>query len=125
MGKVMDLLKEWQSAHSGPMTAQRYAIRLPVHEAARIAALADMFPGLGAEQIITDLLRAALDELEQGFPYLPGGRVIAEDEQGDPVYEDAGPSPRFHELTAKYARELVAASRSSGDEPKDNGGVTS
>ena len=125
MGKVTDLLKEWQAAYSGPVTAQRYSIRLPIHDAARIAALAEMFPGHSAERIIADLLRASLDELEQAFPYLPGGRGIAEDEQGDPVYEDAGQSPRFHELAAKHARELVTVSRTSGDEPKGSGGATS
>jgi hypothetical protein len=42
--------------------------------------------------IITDLISAGLDELESKMPYVEGDRVIEEDEFGDPIYEDAGPS---------------------------------
>jgi hypothetical protein len=34
--------------------------------------------------------------------------VISTDEQGDPVYEDAGPTPRFMELTRKHRKKLEA-----------------
>ena len=42
------------------------------------------------------------------MPYVAGQRVIATDEQGDPVYEDSGPTPRFIELTRKHRRTLEA-----------------
>ncbi|MFL3945640.1 hypothetical protein LER59_00005, partial [Pseudomonas aeruginosa] len=34
--------------------------------------------------------------------------VWATDEQGDPLYEDVGPTPRFLSLSRKYLHELVA-----------------
>jgi hypothetical protein len=42
------------------------------------------------------------------MPYVPGKKVISTDEQGDPVYEDAGPTPRFAELTRHYRKKLEA-----------------
>ncbi len=42
------------------------------------------------------------------MPYVAGKRVIATDEQGDPVYEDAGPTPRFMELARQHRRKLDA-----------------
>jgi hypothetical protein len=37
-----------------------------------------------------------------------GTKIISTDEQGDPVYEDTGPMPRFLELTRKHRRALAA-----------------
>jgi len=57
-------------------------------------------------QLITELLSAALDELEASLPYVKGAEVIAEDDQGDPIYADDGLAPRFHALTGKYTAEF-------------------
>ena len=40
------------------------------------------------------------------MPYIAGKRVISTDEQGDPLYEDVGPTPRFMELARKHRRRL-------------------
>jgi hypothetical protein len=42
------------------------------------------------------------------MPYVAGGRVISTDEQGDPVYEDVGPTPRFMALARQHRRALEA-----------------
>jgi hypothetical protein len=67
-----------------------------------------MFPGRSTEQLITELLSAALKELAAAMPYVAGGRVISTDEHGDPVYEDVGPTPRFIELARQHRRVLEA-----------------
>src|SRR5437016_10358738 len=90
-----ELLDSWRERAAAPRTAKVYAVRLPVDDAARLAALAEMFPGRAPEQLITELLGAALREIAAAMPYVAGKRVIATDEQGDPVDEDAGPTPRF------------------------------
>jgi len=102
------LLDSWRETAAEPHTATQYAVRLPLDDAARLRALAEMFPGRTTEQVITDLLGAALQEMETAMPYVPGKRVISTDEQGDPVYEDAGPTPRFMELTRKHRKQLEA-----------------
>jgi len=48
------------------------------------------------------LLSTALDELEEALPYVPGTKIVAEDEFGDPIYEDVGVTPLFEELSRKY-----------------------
>lgn len=111
--RIRELLREWEQKAAGRRTIEAYDVRLPIHDAARIHALAEMFPGRRPEDIITDLLGAALDELEESLPYVPGSRVIAEDEYDDPVYEDTGPMPRLALLTRKY-EELLARTAGEG-----------
>ena len=50
-----------------------------------------------------------LEELEASFPYIKGQQVIATDEEGDPLYEDVGPTPRFLTLSRRYLHDLASA----------------
>jgi hypothetical protein len=52
------------------------------------------------------LLSAALDEIETSFPYIAGAKVISNDEMGDPLFEDIGPTPKFIDLSKKYKAVL-------------------
>lgn len=106
-----ELLDDWRRTASEPRTATEYTVRLPVDDAARLHALAELFPGRTREQLITDLLGAALQEVAASMPYVQGTRVISSDEQGDPVYEDAGLTPRFTELTRQFKKKLEAEIR--------------
>ncbi len=106
MRKLTELLEQWESVPADPTPAQTYAVRLPVHDAARLEALFEMYPQVGRDNLLREILSAALDEIEAAFPYIPGEREIARDEFDDPIYEDAGPSRRFHELTRKHAERL-------------------
>jgi len=107
-----ELLESWRAGAAAPRTAEAYAVRLPVDDAARLRALADMFPGRTPEQLITELLGVALKDVAAAMPYVPGTKVISTDEQGDPLYEDIGLMPRFIELTRKHRRARSAAPRS-------------
>ncbi len=103
---IRSLHREWEARSKGRLTSCEYSVHLTEQDAARIAALAEMYPLRSTEQIVTDLLKAALDELENALPYREGERVLEEDEFGDPVYEDAGPGRLFHELTRKHLQRL-------------------
>ena len=81
-------------------------MRLPIEDAAKVAALAEMYPKRTKTEIISELLSAALEELETSLPYIAGKRVIETDEMGDPLYEDIGPTPRFLDLSKKYTSIL-------------------
>lgn len=105
------LLDNWEQKGTPALTAAEYAVRLPIDDAARLHALAEMYPGRTREAMLTDLLGVALRELEAAMPYVRGTKVISRDEQGDPVYEDAGPTPRFIELTRKHRKRLAADAR--------------
>ena len=102
------LLDAWRAGGTSPRTATEYAVRLPIDAAARLAALADMCPGRTREQLITELLSVALDELAAAMPYEPGRKVISHDDQGDPVFEDVGMTPKLLELTRKHQKRLQA-----------------
>ncbi len=105
------LLESWRETAAAPRTAMEYSVRLPLDDAAQLQALSDMFPGRTAEQLITDLLAVALQEIATAMPYVAGQKVISTDEHGDPVYEDVGPTPRFMELARRHRRALEAQLR--------------
>lgn len=104
---IKELLQAWEKSSAVKMAPHEYRVRLPLHDAARVAALAEMYPLKSETEIITELLGIALDQVEAAFPYEQGSKVIAEDELGDPMYEDVGPTPRFLDLSKKHACRLA------------------
>jgi hypothetical protein len=106
--KFKALLDHWKKDPPAVRTAREYVMRLPLEDAARLHALAELFPGRTVKTLITDLLHAALDEIVAAMPYEPGPQIISRDDQGDPVYEDVGLTPRFAELTRKLKKSFPA-----------------
>ena len=106
-----ELLDSWRESAALPRAPKVYEVCLPIDDAARVAALAEMFPGRAPEQLITELLGVALQEIAAAMPYVAGQRVISTDEQGDPVYEDVGPTPRFIALARRHRQRLEASAR--------------
>jgi hypothetical protein len=105
--RINDLLNRWQDPAPTPDGQDSlYPVPLSLRDAARIEALALMHPGHDAQRILADLVHSALDELEAAMPYQPGRRVLAEDDQGDPIYEDLGPTPRFYCLSHAILQRL-------------------
>jgi hypothetical protein len=104
--KFKPLLDRWKKPPAPARTSKEYAVRLPLDDAARLQALAELFPGCSIEEMVTDLLGAGLDEIAAAMPYQKGPKIISRDDHGDPVYEDIGLTPRFVELTRKYKKNL-------------------
>ena len=105
--KIAELIERWSQATPHHETRDYYTVRLPIEDAARLHALAELFPRYTPEELITDLLGVALREVETAMPYKPGPKEISRDEQGDPIYEDVGLTPRFERLVRKYAEKLA------------------
>lgn len=101
------LLDRWKKDQAPTLTAEEYAIQLPLDDAARLRALAALFPGQTLEAIITDLLHAGIDEIAAAIPYERGSKIISQDDHGDPVYEDEGLTRRFVELTRQFKKSLA------------------
>jgi len=110
MMKIRDLANNWQRHASGKVAAREFTVKLPLHDAARILALAEMYPARTEIQIISELLGSALDELVEAFPYAEGKKIIAKDEYNDPIYEDVGMTPVFFDKTKKFLRQLESES---------------
>lgn len=114
--KIHELTHEWERSAKGRLTRNHYQVRLPLEDAARLAALQEMYPKRRVEDLITDLLGAALEELEASLPYRQGSVVVAEDELGDPIYDDTGPTPRYLELSRKHL-QLMLVEDGNADNP--------
>lgn len=112
--KFKPLLDRWKKEAAPALTVEHYSVRLPLDDASRLHALAELFPGRKIEDIVTDLLHAALDEIGAAMPYERGPKVISRDEQGDPLYEDIGLTPRFVELTRRFKKTLAAKTAEHG-----------
>ena len=104
--KIRELVQHWQENARGRLSVTPYQIRLDLEAAARLAALQEMYPKHHVEELLGELLGAALDELEASLPYVKGSKVVATDEQGDPLYEDIGLTPRFLALSRRHLQRL-------------------
>jgi hypothetical protein len=106
--KIRELAQHWEENAKGRLTKTGYTIHLDVEAAARLAAITEMYPTRHPEELLGELIGAALEELEKSFPYVKGSTVVATDEEGDPLYEDIGPTPRFLALSRRHLHDLSA-----------------
>ena len=66
--KTSHLHDLWASPDNSRLVSKQFSFRFPVHIAAKIAALAEVYPQKNRTQMVADLLTAALDELEKNLP---------------------------------------------------------
>lgn len=111
--KIRELAQYWERHAKGRLSPTGHVLHLDVESAARLAALAEMYPKRRPEELLGELVGAALEELEASFPYIGGQKVIATDEEGDPLYEDIGPTPRYLALSRRYLQDMSSRT----DEP--------
>lgn len=103
--KIRELASSWGKPSVHATMERSYTLTVPINLAAKIAALSEMYQQ-AENEILNDLLNAALAEVESSMPYVKGQKVIGEDECGDPIFEDIGPTPRFIELSRKHLGQL-------------------
>lgn len=109
---IKELVGLWEENAQGRLTEDHYQINLTLEDAAKIDALSDMYPRRTKEQLLSELVSAALAELERSFPYIAGNEVATLDEFGDPIYKDTGPTPAFQTLTRKHLARYRQAANS-------------
>jgi hypothetical protein len=115
--KTSHLHDVWSSPDNSRLVSKQFSFRLPVHIAAKIAALGDMYPQKNRTQIVADLLSAALDDLEKNLPY--STYLLSEQEQDEereiahharydyePMYGLGGVRGRYRETVNKYYCEF-------------------
>lgn len=66
--KVTDLPKHWDKKKETVERTHDYNLRLPLEDAARIAALAELYPDRSESDILNDMIAAALDDLVRQSP---------------------------------------------------------
>lgn len=66
--KVTDLPKHWEQEKKPVERTHDYNLRLPIEDAARIAALAELYPDRSESDILNDMIAAALEDLVSAGP---------------------------------------------------------
>lgn len=101
-----DLVTVWSAPDNSRLTAKQYSFRLPVHVAAKLAALEEMYPTKSRTQLVGDLLSAAIAEVERGFPFVKGQFIDHHPDTGEELFDDLGPGPRYQAAATRHYNEL-------------------
>lgn len=96
----------WGAPDNSRLTSKQFSFRLPVHVAAKIAALCEMYPNRSRTEIVGDLLASALDALESGFPAQKGKQCGFHPDTNEAMFDDVGPRARYRSLTNEHYVEL-------------------
>lgn len=106
MSRASELHGFWSLPDNSRLTSKQYSFRLPVHVAAKIAALCDMYPHKTRTEIVGDLLSTAIDDLVNGMPFVEGKLLDVNEKTGEEYYDDLGPRPQFWESADKHYKAL-------------------
>lgn len=112
--KTQHLHDMWSAPDNSRLTSKQFSFRLPVHIAAKLAALSDLYPQKNRTQVVADLLTAALDDLEKNLPQTYSAEIIGEDAhyakmhaedngyEYEPSYIAGGPRVDYRDLVNKH-----------------------
>lgn len=107
----------WAGPDNSRLTTKQFSFRLPVHIAAKIAALCEIYPQKNRTQIVADLLTSSLNDLEEKLPMALGeqadpglGELIAREsnERYEDLYYMGGPRGKFRRIANHHYFELEA-----------------
>ena len=107
--KPSELHSVWSAPDNTRLTSKQYSFRLPVHVAAKLSALGDIYPNKNRTQIVGDLLSTAIEEVIGQLPSQKGTFVGRYDPPGETpflAYEDVGLNGRFTHRANQYFKEL-------------------
>ena len=66
--KITDLPQQWEKEKQDVERPHEYNLRVPLEDAARIAALAELYPDRTESDILNDMVAAALNDLVSQGP---------------------------------------------------------
>jgi len=114
--KASDLVTVWGAPDNSRLTAKQYSFRLPVHVAAKLAALEELYPTRSRTQLVGDLLTAAISEVERNLPAYATTQFGDVTEDGEQLYEAGGMVADYRRLANQH---YEAIERDLGnEEPK-------
>ena len=99
-----ELMADWQDRVIADAELESLPIRVHARDKVKLEALAALYR-LPVDEVARELLNRALLSIEAEMPYIPGPKVIRVEEDGDEVYEDIGPMPRYLELQNRLRKE--------------------
>ena len=101
-----DLVTVWSAADNSRLTAKQFSFRLPVHVAAKLAALEAMYATKSRTQLVGDLMSAAIADVEKAFPSVLGRSIGRNQDTDEEIFEEIGPFSRYQSLAETYYREM-------------------
>ena len=104
--KASDLVNLWSAPDNSRLTAKQLSFRLPVEIAAKLSALCELYSNKNRTEIVGDLLRSAIADVEKALPSRAGAYVDKHPDTGEDIYEEVGIKADFRELANKHYRDL-------------------
>lgn len=106
----------WSSPDNSRLISKQFSFRLPVHIAAKLNAICDMYPQKNRTQLVADLLTTALENFEKSLPFqlvesepeiqlAYNGQQHEYDDGENTIYELTGARSRFRALANRYYKE--------------------
>lgn len=123
--KTQHLHDMWSAPDNSRLTSKQFSFRLPVHIAAKLAALSDLYPQKNRTQVVADLLTAAFDDLEKSLPQTLALEISGDDAHYEKMYAEdhgytyetsfiaGGPRVDYRELVNKH---YIALEKELGNE---------
>ncbi len=103
--KSSDLHNVWSSPDNSRVTSKQYSFRLPVHVAAKLAALCEMYPHKTRTEIVGDLLSTSIEDVIKSIPVYEG-EIIHILPDGEEIRAEAGPRVDFWEIADKHYQAI-------------------
>ncbi|MCV6611347.1 MAG: hypothetical protein OIF55_11300 [Amphritea sp.] len=104
---VAQLLNELEQQATAKSKQVEYTFAVSQEDLIKIQALAELYQ-MSPDKLAAELLHTVLLEVEEKMPYKPGTKVIRM-EEGDPVYEDVGPMPRYIAIKHRLSNNTKCA----------------
>ncbi|NRB37212.1 MAG: hypothetical protein HRU20_01945 [Pseudomonadales bacterium] len=102
--KVSSLLAGWEKQGQQKLNRIGTEILLSCDDKSKIAALSEIYH-LSEAQLLSSIINSSLKEIEQAMPYKAGDKIIRE-EEGEPIYEDIGPTPAYLQAKKRKQQEF-------------------
>lgn len=100
---IESMLESWDQQMVHHYLTVNQQIPIAIEDTIKLDALAEAYQ-LPREKIITHLISHALKDVEEKIPYIPGSKVIRT-EEGDPVYEDIGHTPKYLSIKTRLEKQ--------------------
>ena len=105
--KATELVTASRAQDDAHLTAKRYSFRLPVHVAAKLAALEQLDPTRSRTQLVGDLLSAAICEVEKNLDSFPGAFSGEMDPETDEeMFYETGPLADYRRIANQCFQDL-------------------
>lgn len=104
--KASDLVTVWGAPDNSRLTAKQFSFRLPVHVAAKLAALEELYPSKSRTQLVGDLLSTAIAEVEKNLPTHAGEKFDVDPSTGKELFYAIGPGAQFRTLANKHHQDI-------------------